>query len=164
MIGQSTSLYPSKRYGKFLRNLDLGLAVAHHLLIFAIFGLLLLEFLTLRAVLSKEAVLRIAKADLWFGIIAALILIIGFSRAVFAAKGWAYDSHNLYFWAKLGTFALIGILSIKPTLSFIRWRRAAELPDAVAVKSMQRYLHAELALFVFLPIFAAAMARGYGQF
>jgi uncharacterized membrane protein len=29
---------------------------------------------------------------------------------------------------------------------------------------VRRYLHAELALFVFLPIFAAAMARGYGEF
>jgi hypothetical protein len=32
------------------------------------------------------------------------------------------------------------------------------------IRGVRRYLHAELALFVFLPIFAAAMARGYGEF
>jgi uncharacterized membrane protein len=29
---------------------------------------------------------------------------------------------------------------------------------------VRRFLHAELGLFLLLPIFAAAMARGYGQF
>ncbi len=47
------------------------------------------------------------------------ILIVGFSRAVYAAKGWAYYSHNLLFWAKIGTFAVIGLLSIAPTMSII---------------------------------------------
>ena len=37
-------------------------------------------------------------------------------------------------------------------------------PDEVAVGAVRRYLHFELALFVLLPIFAAAMARGFGEF
>jgi hypothetical protein len=27
-------------------------------------------------------------------------VVVGFVRAVFAAKGWNYSEHNLYFWAK----------------------------------------------------------------
>jgi uncharacterized membrane protein len=34
----------------------------------------------------------------------------------------------------------------------------------LAIRKVRQYLRAELALFVFLPIFAAAMARGYGEF
>jgi putative membrane protein len=46
--------------------------------------------------------------DAWYGVLAALILIIGFSRAIFAAKGWEYYAHNAFFWARIGTFVVIG--------------------------------------------------------
>jgi putative membrane protein len=145
-------------------NLDLLLAIVHHLLLFAVFGFLLAEFILLRPPFTQDSVARIAAADLGYGVAAALIVLIGFARAIFAAKGWAYYSHNAFFWLKIGTFAAIGVLSIKPTLLFLRWRRAADLPDAAAVQAMRRRLHLELGLFAFLPIFAAAMARGYGEF
>jgi putative membrane protein len=147
-----------------MRNIDLLLAAIHHILIFAVFGFLLIEFVWLRTTLTREGIMRIAAADLGYGIAAALIVLVGFARAIYAAKGWSYYSHNLFFWLKLATFALIGLLSIKPTLVFIAWRKAGELPDPVSVRAMRRYLHFELALFAFLPIFAAAMARGYGQY
>jgi putative membrane protein len=144
--------------------LDLILAVAHHLLIFAVFGVLLAEFVALRGLTSSEAVARIAAVDLWYGVLATLIVIVGFSRAVFAAKGWSYYSHNAFFWAKLATFAVIGLLSIRPTLAFVRWRRSGTVPDNAAIQPLRMYLHIELTLFVFLVVFAAAMARGYGEF
>ena len=144
--------------------LDLVLAVAHHFLIFAVFGVLLTEFVALRGLASSEAVARIAAIDLWYGVLATLIVIVGFSRAVFAAKGWSYYSHNAFFLAKLATFAVIGLLSVRPTLTFVRWRRSGTVPDKAAIQSLRMYLHVELTLFGFLLVFAAAMARGYGEF
>ena len=143
--------------------LDLVLAIVHHVLIFGIFGALLAELAALRRVASREDVVRIAAIDLWYGVLATLVVIVGFSRANFAAKGWPYYSHNAFFWAKIATFAAIGILSIRPTLVIARWRRAGTVPDTAAVRPLRLYLHIELSLFVFLLIFAAAMARGYGQ-
>jgi putative membrane protein len=55
-------------------------------------------------------------------------------------------------------------LSLPPTVAFIRWRKSGALPSDPQIRKVRQYLHAELALFVFLPIFAAAMARGYGEF
>ncbi|HEV7610601.1 MAG TPA: DUF2214 family protein [Steroidobacteraceae bacterium] len=144
--------------------LDLILAGAHHLLIFAVFAVLLVEFVELRGLTSNEAVRRIATIDLWYGILAILIVIVGFSRAAFAAKGWYYYSHNAFFWAKVTTFAVIGLLSIRPTIAFARWRRTGTIPDIAALQPLRRYLHIELSLFAFLLVFAAAMARGYGEF
>lgn len=144
--------------------LDLVLAILHHVLIFGIFGILFAEFMTLRTGISNAAAARIAAIDMWYGILAGVVLIIGFCRAIYAAKGWAYYSHNTFFWAKMATFAAIGLLSAPPTLQFIRWRRSGVAPDDAAVRSARRYLHAELGLFVLLLIFAAAMARGYGEF
>lgn len=144
--------------------LDLVLAIVHHVLIFGIFGIVFAEFMSLRPGMNSEAVLRVASIDLWYGILAGAIVIIGFCRAIFAAKGWAFYSHNGFFWAKVSTFAAIGLLSVPPTLAFIRWRRSGSPPDAVAVRTVRRYLHVELSLFVLVVAFAAAMARGYGEF
>ena len=143
--------------------LDLGLAIAHHLLIFALFGVLFAELVLVRRGLDVPGVRRVASIDLWYGVLAGLIIAAGFSRAVFAAKGWAYYSHNLFFWAKIGTFALVGLLSIPPRVAYLRWRKAGGSPDDAKVAGVRRFLYAELLLFALLPAFAAAMARGYGE-
>ena len=144
--------------------LDLVLAIVHHILIFAIFGILFAEFMGLRPGMSNATAVRIASIDLWYGLLAGAVLVIGFCRAIYAAKGWAYYSHNTFFWAKMTSFAAIGLLSVPPTMQFIRRRKSGVAPDAAAVKSVRRYLHTELGLFVLLLVFAAAMARGYGEF
>jgi putative membrane protein len=69
------------------------------------------------------------------------------------------------FWAiRPGMSGATGMLSLPPTVAFIRWRKSGALPSDPEIGKVRQYLHAELALFVFLPIFAAAMARGYGEF
>jgi putative membrane protein len=142
---------------------DLLWAAAHHILAFGIFGVLFAEFIALRD-LSAALIRRIAALDIVYGVLAVLLVIVGFCRANFAAKGWTYYSHNGFFWAKMATFGAIALLSLPPTLAFNRWRRSAVLPDAASLRAVRRFLHVELALFVLLPIFAAAMARGYGEF
>jgi len=144
--------------------MDLALAIAHHLLVFAIFGILFAEFIVLRPGMSAAALARIGAIDLWYGILAGAILGVGFWRAIYAAKGWIYYSHNAFFWAKMASFAAIGLLSVPPTIAIIRWRRRGMAPDDAAIAGVRRYLHLELALFLLLPAFAAAMARGYGEF
>jgi putative membrane protein len=148
---------------------DLHLAIAHHLLIFALAGVLAFEIGAVRPGLAGKDAARIARVDAWYGLLALAIVAVGFSRAVFAAKGWAYYSHNAFFWAKISAFAAVGLLSIVPTLAFIRWRRAAKAdpgfaPAAADVARVRRFLWLEVAVFAFIPAFAAAMARGYGSF
>jgi putative membrane protein len=143
--------------------LDLWLAIGHHLLIFGLFGVLAAELVLVRRGADLAVIARVARIDLWYGVLAGLILAVGFSRAVFAAKGWAYYSHNLFFHAKIGTFVLIGLLSIPPTVAYIRWRRAGVAPTDAQVASVRHFLWSELLLFALLPVFAAAMARGFGE-
>jgi putative membrane protein len=144
--------------------LDLSLAIGHHLLIFALFGVLCAELIAVRRGMDAATVARIGAVDLWYGILAGLIVVVGFSRAIFAAKGWLYYEHNAFFWAKIATFALVGLLSVPPTIRFIQWRRAGALPTDAQIAAVRRYLLAEVVLFALLPAFAAAMARGYGAF
>ena len=146
---------------------DLHLAIAHHLLVFTLFGILASELVVVRQSMTGDDLKRVATIDLWYGIIALLIVIVGFSRAIFAAKGWAYYSVNSFFWAKIGTFALIALLSIWPTVKYLSWRKTFQsggsAPDAGSIAVVRRILWLEIALFALLPAFAAAMARGYGE-
>ena len=144
--------------------LDLAFAIAHHLLVFALFGVLFSELITVRRGIDPAAVRRIAAVDLWYGILAGLILIVGFGRATMAAKGWLYYSHNSFFWAKIGVFLLIGLLSAPPTIAYLRWRKAGTAPSDGEVAGVRRFLWIQVVLFALLPAFAAAMARGLGAF
>lgn len=144
--------------------LDLVLACAHHLAAFALFGILFAQLVTIRPGMESTAIRRASAFDIAYGLAAALILIVGFARVSHAAKGWEYYAHNAAFWAKVGVFALIGLISIFPTIAFRRWRREGGSPGAPEVLGVRRHIHAQLVLFALLPILAAAMARGYAQF
>jgi putative membrane protein len=147
---------------------DLLLAIVHHVLVFALAGVLAFEIGTVSAGMKGSEIRRVGRVDTWYGILAGIIVVVGFVRATAAAKGWAYYSVNVFFWLKIATFLVIGLLSIQPTIAIIRWRRAlaanaAFAPDAAAIGNVRRFLWAEALLFLLLPIFAAAMARGYGE-
>ena len=150
-----------------LATRDLSLAILHHLLIFLLAGVLAFEVGVIRPGMKSEDILRVSRVDNWYGILAAAIVVVGFSRAIYAAKGWSYYESNGFFWAKIASFAAVGLLSIIPTVQIIRWRRAlkadaAFLPAAPDITGVRRYLWAEVVFFAFILAFAAAMARGYG--
>ena len=147
---------------------DLALAITHHLLVFSLAGILAYEIAAIRSSMTRDDVLRTAQVDLGYGVLAAAILVVGLVRANFAAKGWAYYSVNVLFWAKMCAFVIVGLLSITPTLALARWRRAAAdrasfSPAERDLRNVRRFLWAEAAFFALIPAFAAAMARGYGM-
>lgn len=93
---------------------DLSLAIVHHLLVFLLAGVLAFEVGVVRPSMKREDILRVSRVDNWYGILAAAIIVVGFSRAIYAAKGWAYYEVNGFFWAKIAAFAVLGLLSMLP--------------------------------------------------
>lgn len=148
-------------------DIDLILAILHHLLVLGIVVMLASEFALVRPGMTGAQALRVAKMDTGYGISAVLILVVGLARMHFGAKGADWYEGNLWFWAKMGAFALIGLLSVPPTLAFLRWRKALRAdaaftpPDAEARK-LRAYLAAEVALLALVVAFAAGMARYSG--
>ncbi len=147
--------------------LDAFLAVIHHLCVFGLFVILAAEMTLVRPGISAETVMRVVRIDGLYGILAGLTLVAGGLRVFYAVKGAAFYTHNPVFWIKLGLFLLIGLLSILPTLNYIRWRKAlrnnpSALPDAAAIQTTRKLIHIEFALLFLLPILAAMMARGIG--
>lgn len=142
--------------------IDLLLALLHHVAVFGLVAVLAMEAMALRSPVIDAA--RLAKLDASFGGVAGLALLIGVLRAVWGGKGWAFYEANPFFWAKIGLFAAIGLLSIAPTLSIIRWRRASAAdptfaPPTDELKRARTWIGLEALLLVPLLACAAAMAR-----
>ena len=146
---------------------DLLLAIAHHLLVFSLAAILAVELATIRPGLSGAGLRRLGIVDLHYGLIAALILIVGFARVYMGVKRPEAYLGAWTFWAKVGAFALVGLLSAPPTLRILQWRKRARAEPGFAlgaaeVKAVRPFLIAELAVFASIPVFAAMMARGIG--
>jgi putative membrane protein len=147
--------------------LDLLLAVLHHLLAFGIAAAITAQLVLVRPAMQPPAVRLAAKYDIALGAMAMTLLAVGFLRVFFGAKGADFYFHNHVFWTKVVLFGVVGLLSVKPTRAFLRWRKAQAAdpgfaPEEVEIRSVRKTLMIEIHLFALLPIAAAAMARGIG--
>jgi len=141
---------------------DLILAVAHHMLVFGLVAMLAIERGLLRG--EKVDAGRLAQLDSGFGATAGLVVAVGVCRVIWGGKGWGFYAENPFFWAKIACFVAIGLLSIGPTLLFLKWRKAAAAdaafsPPAGELKRARMWLGLEALLLVPLLASAAAMAR-----
>jgi putative membrane protein len=150
---------------------DLILAIVHHLLIFMLLAVLVIELTLTREGMSPAGLQRLTRIDLSYGILAGVIIVVGVLRVHFGLKGAAYYLHNIFFWLKMAAFLGVGLLSVPPTLTFLKWKKAAAadaawLPGGDEIARVRKWLLWELRLFALIPVFAAIMARypGYMAF
>ncbi len=146
---------------------DTTLAIAHHLLMFSLLMMLVIEMMTIRHALSPADIRRLAVVDQAYGMLAILALLVGACRVYFGAKGWEFYVFNWFFWAKMAAFCAVAALSIFPTLRILSWKRATAgatdfKPNETERATARRFMHMQAGVFVLIPIFAALMARGYG--
>ncbi|MCG7505010.1 DUF2214 family protein [Mesorhizobium retamae] len=150
-----------------METTDLVLTILHHLLAFSLAGIIAAEFVLIRNELTPATLRRLMRVDRHYGMLAMLIIIIGVGRVFYGLKGWEFYVYNWVFWVKMAIFTTVGLLSIIPTIRFIAWNRQAGMDNAFRVPvqelaSVRRYVWLEALLFLAIPAFAAAMARGYG--
>jgi putative membrane protein len=146
---------------------DAILAYLHFAAIFTLIWFLAKEWTLLRAGAANVEVERLALADAGFGIAAGAVLVTGALRAVYGIKGWTFYAHNFAFHVKIGLFVLVALISIAPTLRFMRWRKARRQDAAFRVseaewKSARRLVMIELHLVALIPLAAVIMSRGLG--
>ena len=147
---------------------DLILAALHHLLVFALVAMLVSQAVLLRGPLDAPTLQRITRLDAGYGACAVLLLVAGLLRLAFGVKGHDFYLHNPWFHAKIGVYVLVGLLSILPTLNFLRWRKTlrtdpAFLPAPAQVARARGIIRFELMLVGAIFVLAAAMAR-FGGF
>ena len=147
--------------------IDLILAITHHLLVFAIAGILVAELVLVRPGMRRETLKLLGHLDGAYGMLALFVIAVGVGRVFYGLKGWEYYVHYWAFWAKMLAFLAVGLLSIQPTVQILRWRRNAPTTGELAISEaeiarVRIFLRAEALVFLLITIFAAIMARAVG--
>ena len=146
---------------------DLWLAILHHALVFGLAIMLSAQASLVRVGMGRDDAARAAKLDIGYGATSGLIVAVGVLRVIYGAKGYVYYVENMWFWAKMASFAAIGLWSIAPTIRLRKWQGAmkndpAFAPPAQEIESLRFYLGWEIRLIVVVAAFAATMARYRG--
>jgi len=146
---------------------EAGLSWLHFVLAFILVGAIAAEAFVLRLPVDGRVARLLLRIDLFYGVSATSLILVGISRVIWGAKGWAYYQAQPFFWAKMATFGAIALLSILPTRTFIGWvKKAGADAGFVALeaeaKRVRRIVVIETHLAALLVLFAALMARGIG--
>jgi putative membrane protein len=148
--------------------LDATLAYLHFSAIFLLVAFMAIELLLIRSALEERAVRLLGRIDVFYFGAAMAVLVTGFLRLVFGAKGPDFYLNAWPIYVKLGLFIAVAVVSISPTLTFIRWRRALDhdpawrVPEDERIK-VRRLLLIQLHLAALIPVFAVVMSRGLGR-
>jgi|APFre7841882630_1041343.scaffolds.fasta_scaffold69998_1 putative membrane protein len=116
--------------------------------------------------LNAEVVHRLGRVDaIYWGALAA-VLLTGVARMAWGIKGLSWYAAQPLLQLKIALFIAIALISVKPTLSFARWRRTlaatGHLPEAAELNAARRWVMIESHLLVLLPLAAVFVARGVG--
>jgi putative membrane protein len=139
-------------------------AFIHYVAIMLLIASLLGEHLVLKQALTAAEARTLQRLEIIYGGSAALVLVTGIMR-MYLEKGTAYYLQNGPFHALLGVFVVVALLSIYPTVVFLRWRadtRAGRGQQLAAgqLKKLQMILRVEMTLMLLAPFFATWMAHG----
>ena len=139
----------------------------------------LLAILTMVVFISSEAALcrvqwlnaavveRLAKVDLVYGIAAIMVLATGVARTVWGVKGTSWYWTNPLLHVKLTLFVIVGLISIFPTMTYFRWRKALRatgaLPAEADILKTRKLVMVQAHLIALIPLVAVFLARGFGK-
>ncbi|HUQ27618.1 MAG TPA: DUF2214 family protein [Usitatibacter sp.] len=148
--------------------LDAVLAYLHFISIFLLFATLTTQLVTMKGALDAQIVKRLGRIDILYFVSAIAVLVTGFLRAALGAKGADFYFNSWPIYAKLVLFLAVGVISIKPTLSFIQWRRMFEKDASWSIAAdeqarIRRLISMEVHLAALIPVFAVIMSRGLGN-
>jgi putative membrane protein len=136
----------------------------HYVAIMLLIASLLGEHLLLKPELTAPEARTVQRLDIIYGASATIVLVTGVLR-MFLEKGVAYYNHQVAFHILFGIFIIVALLSIYPTMTFLRWRsdtragRGQQL-DRNRFKKIQMILRVEMTLLLLAPFFATWMAHG----
>ncbi len=144
---------------------EIILRYLHFISIFAIVGSLVSEHLLLKKELSRAEIGRLSRIDAVYGIAALILLTVGLTLWLGGyGKPSVYYSKNWIFHLKITLFITIGLLSIYPTVFFIK-NRKGNPEERIKIPSVVFWmLRFELLLLFIIPLLAGLMAHGVGFF
>ncbi|MDM0027908.1 DUF2214 family protein [Variovorax saccharolyticus] len=116
--------------------------------------------------LNAAVVERLAKVDRVYGIAAVAVIATGVARTWWGMKGTAWYWTNPLLHLKLTLFVVVGLISVFPTLRYLRWRKALRatgaLPAEAEVRKTRKLVMVQAHIIAVIPLLAVFLARGFG--
>ena len=143
------------------------MAYVHYLSFMICFGALIFERVSLKINPNRKEAISMVVADVIYGIAGIALLVSGIYRVIKFGQGADFYTQNPIFWTKIIIFALTGLLSLYPTITYVLWAiplSKGKLPsvDLNLVSRLKLITNIELLGFSLVPFFATLMARGIG--
>ena len=144
------------------------MAFLHHIFAFTLTACLIYELVAFHKEMTVGEAKRIQRIDLVYGISAGLVIVVGLLRVYNFEKGANFYLNNPFYWSKMAAFILVGLLSIYPTIRFIKWNpllkqnRPPEISE-VEFKRIRTLLWLEMVGILAILFSAPMMARGVGM-
>ena len=142
--------------------LEIAVKYVHFISIFIIVAALSGEHILLKKALSRKEIGRISRLDGIYGIASLSLLAAGFTLWFWIGKPADFYSKNPIFMVKLSLFIIIGLLSIKPTIYFIKQRKGNPEEVINIPAWIKNTINLELILLFLIPLLASLMAKGIG--
>lgn len=144
---------------------ELFLRYLHFISIFGIVGTLVSEQLLLKSEMMRSELARVARIDAVYGLAALTLLAAGLTLWLGSyGKPAEFYSKNWVFHLKLAFFIIIGLLSIYPTVFFVKNRKGDQSEKVQVPRLIFMMLRLELLLLFIIPLLAGLMSRGIGHF
>lgn len=135
--------------------------ILHFVAIAVLVGCVVLENMAVGETLNKEDRRNLRRVDRFVGPAAMAVLVIGLVLWFGVGKPASFYSLNPLFHAKVGLFIVAALISLAPTLFFIRQVKA-EAEEVTVPSYIRLALRAQLLLLAIMPVLAWLMARGVG--
>ena len=142
-------------------------AYIHYLSFMLCFGALLFERISLKVDPNRQEAISMVIADIIYGIAGIALLVSGIYRVIKFGQGSEFYTENPIFWIKIIVFALVGSLSLYPTITYVLWaiplsKRTLPKVTENLVSRLRLIINIELVGFASIPFLATLMARGVG--
>jgi putative membrane protein len=136
----------------------------HFVSIFIVVSVVVAEHLLVKPQMTKAELQRIARLDALYGIASIFVVAAGLYLWLGGiGKPAEFYTENHIFLTKVGLFIVVGLLSIYPTVFFLKNRKGDDENELVDIpKSIKMVLRIELLILFIMPLLATLMSRGVG--
>lgn len=142
------------------------LTYGHYLSILLLVSSVFTELFLVKNKLSEKELKRLIKVDSVYGIMAILVVTTGLLRVFLYGKGSEYYFSNWVFNLKFSLFILVGLLSILPTVTFLKMRKnmkGEEPQELPRYHLISLFVKLEFICLLIIPFLAVLMANGIGM-
>lgn len=144
--------------------LDILFRYLHFISIFTLVASVVGEHLLLKKEMTRREIRRMAIVDGVYGLSAILVVAAGLTLWFGVGKPAEFYSRNWIFHTKVGLAILMGLLSIYPTVFFIKNRKGDQEEIVSIPLGIVWTIRAELLIILIIPLLATIMAKGIGTF